>query len=794
MLGRDLIIKTLMHYCDIVWEYDYNSDRIYIHHDKVASICQGKWFSTDDLIAFFKDNYVFGIDSSAWDMYLNRDYIRGLFRFETQKNEFYLRFSTKNGSLKWYDIYIERVGDSGLIISGRNIYEDIKEKALYITAKKSFDGIINIDVETRVYMTTFTSVSREPSHTAIDYNCMMTSFVKTHCIESEQKSIIRNMDLDNVIEKLETQDEYEIFATMKAEENAEISYKKMVFSYLDSKKRIITLARIDVSGVVKRYEEQLRQFKKETFRDTLTGAYNRNFYEESVKSMVMRAGVAIIDLDDFKLCNDTYGHSVGDLALTELASVICDYTSENDLFIRYGGDEFLLVMPGISEEAFEKTLEQIRRQIYEARIPTHPDLRLSVSVGGVVCRGESIKAAVFRADKNMYQAKSRKNMVVTENSHIGIEDAPMHGGERKLEQQVLIVDDSEMNRSILSEMLQEDFRILEASNGNEGIDLIEQYGTGISAVLLDIVMPVMDGYQVLVYMNRNHYIEDIPVVMISSEDSDTNIRRAYDLGVSDYISRPFDAKVVCRRVFNTIKLYAKQRRLTSMVVHQAHEKVKYNNMMIDILSQIVGFKNGESGPHVLHINSLTKMLLEKLITKTNKYNLTWQECSLIETASTPHDIGKIGIDDKILNKPGKLTPEEVEIIKTHTVLGESILKDLDEYQNEPLVKTAEAICRWHHERYDGAGYPDGLKGDEIPISAQVVSVADVYDALVSPRVYKKPIPCDKAVQMILNGECGAFNPILLECLDQIKDKIKINYYSLGEKDDRGAENRKCLSV
>ena len=643
-------------------------------------------------------------------------------------------------------------------------------------------------------MTTFTSVSREPSRTAIDYNCMMTSFVKTHCIESEQESIIRNMDLDNVIEKLETQDEYEIFATMKAEENAEISYKKMVFSYLDSKKRIITLARIDVSGVVKRYEEQLRQFKKDTFHDTLTGAYNRNFYEESVKFMVMQAGVAIIDLDDFKLCNDTYGHSVGDFALAELASVICDYTSENDLFIRYGGDEFLLVMPGISEEAFEKTLEQIRRQIYEARIPTHPDLRLSVSVGGVVCRGESIKAAVFRADKAMYQAKSRKNMVVTENSHIGIEDAPMHGGERKLEQQVLIVDDSEMNRSILSEMLQEDFRILEASNGNEGIDLIEQYGTGISAVLLDIVMPVMDGYQVLVYMNRNHYIEDIPVVMISSEDSDTNIRRAYDLGVSDYISRPFDAKVVCRRVFNTIKLYAKQRRLTSMVVHQAHEKVKYNNMMIDVLSQIVGFKNGESGPHVLHINSLTKMLLEKLITKTNKYNLTWQECSLIETASTLHDIGKIGIDDKILNKPGKLTPEEVEIIKTHTVLGESILKDLDEYQNEPLVKTAEAICRWHHERYDGAGYPDGLKGDEIPISAQVVSVADVYDALVSPRVYKKPIPCDKAVQMILNGECGAFNPILLECLDQIKDKIKINYYSLGEKDDRGAENRKCLSV
>ena len=340
-----------------------------------------------------------------------------------------------------------------------------------------------------------------------------------------------------------------------------------------------------------------------------------------------------------------------------------------------------------------------------------------------------------------------------------------------MEYQILIVDDSEMNREILTEMLQDDFRILEAENGEEALKMLKQYGTGISLMLLDIVMPVMNGFEVLAAMAREHWMDDIPVIMISSEGSEDYIRRAYEMGIADYIRRPFDAKIVYQRVFNTIKLYAKQRRLISLVADQIYEKEKNNRMMVGILSQIVEFRNGESGPHVLHIQTLTRLLLERLVQKTGQYGLSWSEQYMISMASALHDIGKIGIDEKILNKPGKLTKEEFDIMKTHTLIGATMLENLKMYQGEILLEVAYQICRWHHERYDGKGYPDGLKGEEIPISAQVVSLADVYDALVSDRVYKKAYSHEKAMEMILNGECGMFNPLLLECLVEIQDKV-----------------------
>ena len=397
-----------------------------------------------------------------------------------------------------------------------------------------------------------------------------------------------------------------------------------------------------------------------------------------------------------------------------------------------------------------------------------------MSIGGVLSEEHKIENAVEMADKLMYRAKNHKNAVVTAvNSQMAGPNGVFQEDSEKIRQQILIVDDSELNREILSEMLHTDFRILEAEDGAQALEMLQQQGTGISLVLLDIIMPVLDGFGVLSYMAREHIIEDIPVIMISSDDSEKNIRRAYELGVSDYISRPFDAKVVYQRVFNTIKLYAKQRRLITLVTDQIYEKEKSSRMMVSILSQIVEFRNGESGLHVRHINILTEMLLDRLMQKTGRYHLNWNEQYLITLASSLHDIGKIGIDEKILNKPGRLTAEEFEEMKKHTVIGEEILCSLELYQNELLVKVAREICRWHHERYDGRGYPDGLKGEEIPISAQVVSLADVYDALVSDRVYKKAYSHEKAIQMILNGECGVFNPLLLECLLDIEDKIRI---------------------
>ena len=510
---------------------------------------------------------------------------------------------------------------------------------------------------------------------------------------------------------------------------------------------------------------KVRGYDEELYLDALTGAYNRRYYENRIRKVRGHAGVAMINLDDFKLYNDTCGHNAGDLVLNTVVGIIRGCIRKTDILIRYGGDEFLLILQDVDEEIFSKKLKQIRDMVCEAKVPGYARLRLTVSIGGVLADNETIESAVARADGLMYQAKNRKNMIVTEKS--GIDSA-----EAKERQQILIVDDSQINCEILAEILKDEYRILEAANGEECIDLLKQYGTGIALLLLDINMPVMDGFEVLALMNRKHWIEDIPVIMISSEDSASYVRRAYEMGASDYISRPFDVQVVHQRVSNTIKLYAKQRRLISLVTDQIREKEKNNQMMISILSQIVEFRNSESGSHVLHINMITGMLLERLMQKTDQYHLQWSDQFLITTASALHDIGKIGIDEKILNKPGKLTKEEFEIMKTHTLIGASMLKSIEMYQNEKLLQVAYQICRWHHERYDGKGYPDGLKGEEIPISAQVVAIADVYDALVGKRVYKKAFSHETAIHMILNGECGAFNPLLLECLTDIQNRLK----------------------
>ena len=352
---------------------------------------------------------------------------------------------------------------------------------------------------------------------------------------------------------------------------------------------------------------------------------------------------------------------------------------------------------------------------------------------------------------------------------------------------ILIVDDSALNRMVLIEILgKENYTFLEAENGQQAVELLDCHPE-VDLLLLDITMPEIDGFGVLETMNQYHWIEETPVIMISAEDADSFIERAYDLGASDYITRPFDARVVCRRVSNTLMLYAKQKRLVQMVAEQVYEKEKVSNTMISILSHIVEFRNNESGLHVVHIRTITELLLRRLRKKTDRYPLTEADISLISTASALHDIGKINIPEQILNKPGRLTKEEFDIIKTHSAVGEHMLRQIPFNQNEPLVKVAREICRWHHERWDGRGYPDGLKGDEIPISAQVVSLADVYDALTSERCYKAAFDHDTALNMIVNGECGAFNPLLLECLMDGADQIKQAMQETEEEKQKDAE-------
>ena len=511
-------------------------------------------------------------------------------------------------------------------------------------------------------------------------------------------------------------------------------------------------------------------FEEKLYRDPLTGIYNRRYYEEVARKTIGPAGVALMDVDDFKICNDTYGHYAGDMALKTVANTIQSCIRKSDLLIRYGGDEFLLVLPGIPGDFLQTKLEQICTAAQMASVPGYSHFRISLSIGGTIqSLADPMENIVRRADRLMYQAKCRKNAVMVE--------VPGHNPaalEKLLQNkpQILLVDDSAMNRMMLTEILGDSYHILEAENGRECMEKLQAEAGNIALVLLDINMPVMDGFEVLKAMNANHTIEDTPVIMISSDDSDAAIRKSYEQGASDYVNRPFDTRIVYRRVTNTIKLYAKQRRLVQMVSDQIRAREKNTDVLVGVLSQIVEFRNGESGSHVRHIRTITETLLHRLMELTSRYDLTPEQQDNIPLASALHDIGKIGIDEAILNKPGKLTAEEFAVIKTHSMLGAEMLQKTESFADQPLLQTAYEIARWHHERWDGRGYPDGLKGDDIPISAQLVSMADVYDALTSERCYKKAFPHETAVQMITNGECGAFNPLLTQCLLDVQGELK----------------------
>ena len=534
---------------------------------------------------------------------------------------------------------------------------------------------------------------------------------------------------------------------------------------VDGKKSVLLYAQpIDAESLTGLSDELL-------YRDALSGAYNRRFYEDNLRTQHMYAGIALLDLDDFKLVNDMLGHHAGDVALKAAVAAVNSCIRGTDMLVRYGGDEFVLVLPGIGEDDFSRKLRAITDKLAETAVPGYEKLGLSVSVGGALSEGRTVEETVRQADTLMYKAKTLKNAVVTETDDIEAEAVrkPL----------LLVVDDSEMNRVILSEMLKDQYDIIEADSGEAGISCLERYGDGVSIVLLDIVMPGADGFDVLSRMSRSGWIDDIPVIMISSEESDDMVLRAYELGASDYISRPFDARIVRQRVGNIMRLYAKQRRLSSMLAQQFYERERDSRLLVDIMGGAMELRNGESGPHVKHVRKLTEMVLEHLVRKTDRYHVSSRERATISAASTLHDLGKLSIPDYVLNKPGRLTPEEFEVMKTHTTIGANLLESMTQYRDSALVQAARDICRWHHERWDGNGYPDGLKGDEIPISAQVVSIVDVYDALTSDRVYKKAIPHEEAMQMILNGECGTFNPLLISCLIDLQERI------LAEKDDEG---------
>lgn len=508
------------------------------------------------------------------------------------------------------------------------------------------------------------------------------------------------------------------------------------------------------------------------YTDPLTGVYNRAYYEKVEKNVNTPAGIAVIDIDDFKLCNDIYGHKAGDVALQTVTQIIRNNIRSNDKIIRIGGDEILLILDGIQEESFERKLERIRSQVRMARVKGYNKLQLSISIGAVVSMTETREVSVAKADRLMYIAKSSKNRVVSEwNENKQITSSLNERDDNK--PLVLVVDDSDMNRFLLSQILLDDYNVIEACDGVEATQIIQDHFKELSIVLLDIVMPRMDGFGVLEFMNANDLIQDLPVIMISSMDEDSAIRRCYELGISDYVRRPFSADVVGKRVYNIVRLYQRQRNLQREIREQIEEREKNSRVVTSIISHVVENRNGESGPHVIHVEQITEIILNRLTELTDMYKLSKEDKKQISLASALHDIGKIGIDEKILNKPGKLTEEEYEIMKTHTTIGAIMIRQVQMEEDDTLIQFAYEICRWHHEKWDGRGYPDGLKRNYIPISAQVVSISDVYDALVSERVYKKAYSHEKAIEMIINGECGEFNPLLIQCLKDCSDRIQL---------------------
>ena len=510
----------------------------------------------------------------------------------------------------------------------------------------------------------------------------------------------------------------------------------------------------------------LAEYRGKLYRDAVTGAYNERYYQEKSRSRILTAGVAVLRVDDFKAANDVYGRYAGNSVLETVAGVLRRNLGEKDRLIRRGEDRLLLLLPEVGQSDFGQKLEHLRLQLAAAGVPGYSHLHISVSIGGVWIRDGEVSAAVEHAERLATYAQMQKNTVITEQQPERTAAAPVHR-----RQSVLIVDDSELNRKMLGQMLGSRFDIAEAASGEACLQLLEQNATGISIVLLDIHMPGIDGFTVLEEMNQKNLLEQIPVIMISSEDTVDAVRRAFDLGASDYISRPFDAKVVYQRIINTIQLYAKQRRLSAMAADLAFEKERASRMMIGILSQVVEKRNGESRDHVQRVAQLTSMLLAGLAQKTDCYPLTREMRRTIATAAALHDIGKMEICEDLLHKEGPLTEAERRTLQSHTLLGAQMLEEQPECRDDAFARTAYNICRWHHERYDGGGYPDGLQGEQIPIEAQVVGLADVYERLVSRPVDGHARTHSEVVQMICTGVCGAFNPLLLDCLQDMEAEI-----------------------
>ena len=498
------LIHSLKHWCDLIWEYNQAIEKIYVYRDKLAIKLENNWYDPAELDRIVRQEYHFEINRSSSSFIA--DSLPKMVQKNTRLKEFDLWFCQNNSELIWYNMRMEKLDQDSWIITGYNKSTEIKERSMYRALRNSFESILSTDVNTRRYLVSYSTFPVPDRLQEYDYDSSVSDYVRKHVYDEDKEQIIRALSLDTVMEKLRTQEDYSVFITERQRDGS-LSYKRIIHNYYDDTHQRITTSRLDISAIVNRYEAKIAEIRRENSIDALTGVYNRNYYEKNIRDVSLQGFVAMLDLDNLKLCNDHFGHGAGDSVLKKLAEVIKAELRSGDKLIRFGGDEFLLLAQDCPDDEFEQLLLRIQTKVSEAAMPDFPGLSLSVSIGGTRVAGSSSSEAVMRADQMMYMAKSHKNLVITDrfmlqNGKDGIERLK----KEQVLQQILIVDDSDMNRAMLREILKDNYSILEAGNGAECLSCVKHMGSSLSLILLDLNMPEMDGFEVLAELSRLGYV------------------------------------------------------------------------------------------------------------------------------------------------------------------------------------------------------------------------------------------------------------------------------------------------
>lgn len=507
--------------------------------------------------------------------------------------------------------------------------------------------------------------------------------------------------------------------------------------------------------------------------DLLTGLFNRGTFEKKVDADLDRqkngmCAMLLMDVDNLKIINDVYGHQTGDLAINLVASQLMNICKKGALLSRTGGDEFCIYIPSAeSQEQLQMLAEQMIGVVQQIELPDFTEVRISASVGTVFLhRTDSTFDVLYsRADVALFQAKQNgRNRTELYSSVLAQRE--------QFSQSVLLVSRAGSQQRDIRRVFENRFNIIEADSDAGAIQMIEEMQDKLVIVLTELYAHEIDGFVILDYMRRMDYIKTVPVVFMAAEYIEDVYKNAYSHGVIDIVTEPIDLYSLSSRLNNIIDLYQHKNNLEVMTRKQTEKIQRQNEKIIDSLGTVVEFRDMESGAHIQRVKTFTRLLAKQVMQDCPEYELTAHKIQCITEASPLHDVGKIAISDTILLKPGKLTPEEFEIMKTHTTKGWDIIMRLLDEDEPEYVMYCSSIAKYHHEKYDGKGYPEGLFEDDIPICAQIVSVADVYDALVSRRCYKNAFGYETAFGMIVNGECGMFNPKLIKCLHKVRSQFE----------------------